>query len=52
MMGKGAATPGAANDVLKKLKILMNFAVQNGGRCDDLMIRVKRAACGGSGIST
>jgi site-specific recombinase XerD len=46
MIGKRAATPGAANDVLKKLKILMHFAVDNGWRRDDPTVRVKSFAEG------
>jgi hypothetical protein len=41
MIGKRAATSSAANDVLKRLKILMHFAVGNGWRCDDPTVRVK-----------
>jgi hypothetical protein len=41
MIGKRAATPGAANDVLKKLKILIHFAVDNGWRREDPTVRLK-----------
>jgi enterobacteria phage integrase len=41
IVGKRAATPGAANDVLKKVKILMHFAVDHGWRKDDPTVRVK-----------
>lgn len=30
MMAKRAATPGAANDLLKKVRILIRFAIVNG----------------------
>ena len=30
MVAKRAATPGAANDLLKKIKILVRFAIDNG----------------------
>jgi integrase len=46
MIGKRAATPGAANDVLKKIKILMHFAVDNGWRRDDPTVRIKSFAEG------
>ena len=46
MVGKRAATPGAANDVLKKIKILMHFAVDNGWRRDDPTVRIKSFAEG------
>jgi integrase len=38
---KRAATPGAANDVLKKLRILLRFAIDNGWRRDDPTLRIK-----------
>ena len=41
MVAKRAATPGAANDVLKKIKILTRFAIDNGWRRDDPTIRIK-----------
>jgi integrase len=43
---KRAATPGAANDVLKKLKILVHFAIDNGWRKDDPTLRIKKFAEG------
>ena len=46
MVGKRSATPGAANDVLKKIKILMHFAVDNGWRRDDPTVRIKSFAEG------
>jgi len=44
IVGKRATTPGAANDVLKKLKILLHFAIDNGWRTDDPTVRIKRFA--------
>jgi len=41
IIGKRAASPGAANDLLKKIKILVHFAIDNGWRSDDPTIRVK-----------
>jgi integrase len=46
IVGKRATTPGAANDVLKKLKILLHFAIDNGWRTDDPTVRIKRFAEG------
>lgn len=46
MIGKRSATPGAANDVLKKIKILLHFAVDNGWRRDDPTVRIKSFAEG------
>jgi integrase len=42
IIGRRAATPGAANDLLKKLKILMHFAIDNGWRKDDPTLRIKK----------
>ena len=42
MVAKRAMTPGAANDVLKKLKILVHFAIDNGLRTDDPTLRIKK----------
>jgi integrase len=42
MIGRRAATPGAANDLLKKLKILMHFAIDHGWRKDDPTVRIKK----------
>jgi integrase len=39
-------TPGAANDVLKKLRILLRFAIDNGMRKDDPTLRIKSFAEG------
>jgi hypothetical protein len=41
IVAKRAATPGAANDVLKKLRILVRFAIDNGWRSDDPCLRIK-----------
>jgi integrase len=46
IIGRRAAKPGAANDVLKKLKILLHFAIDNGWRKDDPTLRIKRFADG------
>ena len=46
VVAKRAATPGAANDVLKKLKILIHFAIDNGWRKDDPAVRIKKFAAG------
>ena len=42
IVAKRAETPGAANDVLKKLKILLHFAIDNGWRKDDPTQRIKK----------
>jgi integrase len=41
-----AETPAAANDVLKKLRILVHFAVDLGWRRDDPTLRIKKFAGG------
>ena len=46
IVAQRAATPGAANDVLKKLKILLHFAIDNGWRKDDPTLRIKKFAEG------
>ncbi len=46
IVAKRAATPGAANDVLKKLKILLHFAIDNAWRKDDPTLRIKKFAEG------
>ena len=46
IVARRAATPGAANDVLKKLKILVHFAIDNGLRNDDPTLRIKKYAAG------
>ena len=38
--------PGAANDLLKKIKILVHFAIDNGWRKDDPTLRIKKFAAG------
>lgn len=46
MIAKRAATPGAANDLLKKIKLLMTFAIRNGWRTDDPTLKMKTFASG------
>jgi integrase len=46
IVAKRAGTPGAANDVLKKLKILLHFAIDSGWRKDDPTVRIKKFAEG------
>jgi enterobacteria phage integrase len=46
MFAKRADTPGAANDLLKKIKILVHFAMDNGWRKDDPALRIKKFAAG------
>jgi len=46
IVGRRAATPGAAHDLLKKIKILMHFAIDNGWRKDDPSVRLKNFALG------
>ena len=46
MVAKRAPTPGAANDLLKKIKILVHFAIDNGWRKDDPTLRIKKFAEG------
>lgn len=46
MIAKRAATPGAANQLLKKLKVLLHFAIDNGWRTDDPTLRIKKFAEG------
>jgi integrase len=46
IVAKRSATPGVANDVLKKLKILLHFAIDNGWRKDDPTLRIKKFAEG------
>lgn len=50
--GKAAATPTAANDLLKKLKILCRFAVERGYRDDDPTSLVRRARVKSGGHKT
>lgn len=46
MVAKRSGTPGAANDVLKKLRILLRFAIANGWLREDPTLRVKGFAEG------
>jgi integrase len=46
IVARPAATPGEANDVLKKLKVLLNFAIDSGWRTDNPASRVKTFAEG------
>ena len=46
MLGKRSATPGAANDLLKKIRLLMSFAIRNGMRTDDPTIKMRKYASG------
>lgn len=46
ILAKRAPTPAAANDVLKKLRILLHFAIDNGWRKDDPTLRIKKFAGG------
>jgi len=42
IMAKRASTPGAANGVLQKIKVLIHFAIDNGWRKDDPTVRLKK----------
>ena len=42
MIARRAATPGAANDLLKKIRLLMNFAIDANLRMDNPATRIKR----------
>ncbi|MEW6121599.1 MAG: tyrosine-type recombinase/integrase [Pseudomonadota bacterium] len=46
MMAKRNETPGAANDLLKKIRLLMHFAIDAKMRTDDPTLRLKRFASG------
>ena len=46
IVSKRADTPGAANSVLQKLKVLIHFAIDNGWRKDDPTLRIKKFAKG------
>jgi enterobacteria phage integrase len=46
MVAKRVLTPAAANDALKKIKILVRFAIDNGYRKDDPTLRIKTFAIG------
>lgn len=41
-----AETPGAANSLLQKIKVLIHFAIDNGWRSDDPTLRIKKFAKG------
>jgi enterobacteria phage integrase len=42
IVAKRLATPGAANSVLQKIKVLIHFAIDNGWRTDDPTLRIKK----------
>ncbi len=46
ILAKRSETPGAANSVLQKLKVLIHFAIDNGWRKDDPTLRIKKFAKG------
>lgn len=46
IVGRRESTPAAANDTLKKLRILLHFAIDNGWRKDDPTLRIKKFASG------
>lgn len=46
IVARRAATPGAANNLLKKLRVLIHVAIDNGWRTDDPTIRIKKFAEG------
>jgi integrase len=46
MVAKRASTPAAANDALKKIKILLHFAIDSGYRKDDPTLHMKKFAGG------
>ena len=46
LIAKRADTPGAANDLLKKIRILMKFAIATGWRPDDPTVGVTNFATG------
>lgn len=46
MLAKRADTPGAANDLLKKMRVLIRFSIDAGYRPDDPTLRIKRFASG------
>jgi len=46
ILARRAATPGAANSTLQKLKVLLHFAIDNGWRRDDPTLRMKKFATG------
>jgi integrase len=46
IIARRSATPAAANDLLKKLRILIHFAIDHGWRRDDPTLRIKKFAAG------
>lgn len=46
MVARRADTPGAANSLLQKIKVLIHFAIDNGWRSDDPTLRIKKFAKG------
>ena len=46
IIARRASTPGAANELLKKLRILIHFAIDYGWRKDDPTVRIKKFAGG------
>ncbi len=46
ILAKRSETPGAANSVLQKLKVLIHFAIDNNWRKDDPTLRIKKYAKG------
>jgi integrase len=46
MIARRADTPGAANNLLQKIKVLIHFAIDNGWRLDDPTLRIKKFAKG------
>ncbi len=46
MMAKRSKTPGAANDLLKKIRLLMSFAIVNDFRRDDPTLKMRRFKSG------
>jgi hypothetical protein len=46
IIGRRAQTPGAANDLLKKIKILIHHAIENGWCTDDPTTRIKKYPAG------
>ena len=46
IIARRANTPGAANNLLKRIRVLMHFAIDNGWRKDDPTVRIIRFAEG------
>jgi integrase len=46
IVARRADTPGAANDLLKKMRILIRFAIANGWRSDDPTVGIKKFVAG------